>query len=96
MKWINDCYPDDGQWCWVANQAGEILGVAMLDRGVWSNGDTWQDFNNDVFCWIPLETPHHPREQTDFNTLGTHFSRWGEPGSITDKTIQLLTEMGKV
>ena len=59
--------PEDGTWCWVycgmAWNGKAIIRLAVRDHlraSGWSNDDCWEDFDGDVQCWIPLQTPDPP------------------------------------
>lgn len=71
MEWTKEI-PPDGTWCWVyagnyvdplTKEESRPVFLAKRDSvraGGWTNDDTWEDFDQEVQCWIPLKTPDPP------------------------------------
>ena len=61
--WLSaeDDPPPDFVWCWVSD--GKHAWIAERDSercGGWTNGDTWEDFDEIVRFYIPLKQPVPP------------------------------------
>ena len=59
-KWISvfDRLPEEWKWCWVTD-GGKPFPAMYYKKaaGLWTNGDTWEDFNKEVTHWMPIPEP---------------------------------------
>jgi hypothetical protein len=62
-----DPLPPDGTWCWViVPQQDQFIACFPACRnqrlaGGWTNGDTWEDFYNQVTHWQVISEPELPK-----------------------------------
>ena len=61
LQWISvdDRLPVDGEWCWVDGDRflGPFLAMWSKPSDLWTNEDTWEDFEHHVERWCPIPKP---------------------------------------
>ena len=71
-NWIsvkNKQHPKRDVWCWVLiipnhinNYSRKTISPAYWD-GTWTNGDCWEDYDNEVTHWQVIPKPKFPKKR---------------------------------
>ena len=58
-KAVSAMMPVEGRWYWVRQFNGDWFPAMRCAEasGGWTNGDTWEDFHNEIIAWKLIDPP---------------------------------------